>query len=480
MNYPTLKILSIFLVLFGTTSLKAQFTVPLGGPVTSSSVFLVDIEVAGETPYVAYADHRNQLHLKKLSGSDWEGVGTFAQTIKTFRNLDLRFNEGAPHILFSGSSGALSLLRLDEGKWIPVGSSEFARDDKPVDASLHFLWETPYVIYRSESKDMISGMRLSESGEEWERLEALESIPEGATQPALWIDEITGIFVGWFDEEKEEATIGMFKSDGPDMEIVGEPMKASGFVGFNGGGTDVRATIEAAESGELATFAYQILNPRWKLMDAEVAIKGEEVLLTENFYAVVKGEEGKLMAYENYCCGWESTPIKASIGAVGVYAACEGESGLIVAYSSSKYGGKLIVEQEQNLDLPKKTDDSEVTEKAGDSKHKKGKKSEPITLLTFRTNYTMTVGQLAEFAGSVHGSVGEEVEVWSTDESILKMVEKDFEYDNPQKSGMSGGDAGTKSYVFEAVKAGEVTVMVRKIYRGEEKDKTELKIVVTE
>ena len=82
----------------------------------------------------------------------------------------------------------------------------------------------------------------------------------------------------------------------------------------------------------------------------------------------------------------------------------------------------------------------------------------------------LKIGQKAYYQTSVHGSVGETVEVSVDNPSVLKLVDTHFAYDDARKAKTSGGDAGTKTFVFEALKPGSTTIVAKKLFRDEVKN----------
>lgn len=105
---------------------------------------------------------------------------------------------------------------------------------------------------------------------------------------------------------------------------------------------------------------------------------------------------------------------------------------------------------------------------------------EMVMFLPFKKNYEMKVGDKAYYSGAEHGSVGTQVNAWSADSEVLKLLSKSFEYDNPENAEMSGGDAGSETYIFEAMKPGKGVVKIEKSYRGDVTDEIELIIEVSE
>jgi hypothetical protein len=100
-----------------------------------------------------------------------------------------------------------------------------------------------------------------------------------------------------------------------------------------------------------------------------------------------------------------------------------------------------------------------------------------VSLNPIEKEFNVKRGQQCYYSGSVHGSVGNTVKVWSEGEG-LKLVNTHFNYDDPKKSNMSGGDGGTKYFVFDALKKGTYTVVVEESYRGEVQHTYRIKVIV--
>ncbi len=81
---------------------------------------------------------------------------------------------------------------------------------------------------------------------------------------------------------------------------------------------------------------------------------------------------------------------------------------------------------------------------------------------------TLRVGQRATCAADVHGSVGKTAEGESADPAILALVDSTIAYLHPgnMQPGMTGGDAATHNFVFEARAPGATTITLRRLYRG--------------
>ena len=99
-------------------------------------------------------------------------------------------------------------------------------------------------------------------------------------------------------------------------------------------------------------------------------------------------------------------------------------------------------------------------------------------LNTMNKDHVFTVGDKAYYSADVHGSVGFTATASSSPDEVIKFLDTDFKYDDPKKSKMSGGDGGTKFFIFEAVGPGEGSITIEKGYRGEVQSTTEITVKV--
>lgn len=99
---------------------------------------------------------------------------------------------------------------------------------------------------------------------------------------------------------------------------------------------------------------------------------------------------------------------------------------------------------------------------------------------TLYSSMEVEVGQTIYYSASVHGSVGIQASCWSEFDSILQLKESHFAYDDPKKAEMPGGDAATKTFIFEALKVGESRVMIKEHFRGELREEFIIEIIVIE
>lgn len=93
---------------------------------------------------------------------------------------------------------------------------------------------------------------------------------------------------------------------------------------------------------------------------------------------------------------------------------------------------------------------------------------------------TLKVGQKARLRMSVHGSVGITADVYSNDDDIVKFVETQTKYKDKKHEELDGADEATKTYIFEAVKAGETIIYAEEGFRGDVTSKRPIKIKVVD
>jgi predicted secreted protein len=102
---------------------------------------------------------------------------------------------------------------------------------------------------------------------------------------------------------------------------------------------------------------------------------------------------------------------------------------------------------------------------AGSKKSSSTKEMKQIDLM--ESSIELELGSKATVSFDVHGSVGNSIDIVSEDESIVKIVSNEFVYDNPDKSKMPGGDAGKRTFVFEAVNVGKTALIFDQTETGE-------------
>lgn len=97
-----------------------------------------------------------------------------------------------------------------------------------------------------------------------------------------------------------------------------------------------------------------------------------------------------------------------------------------------------------------------------------------------KTDYTFKVNQKSYLEMSEHGSVGLGSEVSIADNSIIAISGDVFNYDNVSEGEVleSGGDGGTRTYAFTALKKGTTTITARNYIRGALQKENVLNITV--
>ena len=113
-------------------------------------------------------------------------------------------------------------------------------------------------------------------------------------------------------------------------------------------------------------------------------------------------------------------------------------------------------------------------------KKKKANTTLKMTELNALTSkdYTLQVGEKVYFQIDVHASVGMGGQYENTDETVVKLFGEEYNFKQKQVAGMTGGDAATKVFTFEAIKIGQVKLTFQKNFRGKIEETTEFNITV--
>lgn len=106
------------------------------------------------------------------------------------------------------------------------------------------------------------------------------------------------------------------------------------------------------------------------------------------------------------------------------------------------------------------------------------KTTDVVTISELQSKVEVKVGQTLKYIASEHGSVGIQSECYSTDETIIKLVEKTSEYKDKEKAEMDGGDASHETSIFEALKVGVTRIIINDYYRGELKNTSTIIVTV--
>lgn len=95
------------------------------------------------------------------------------------------------------------------------------------------------------------------------------------------------------------------------------------------------------------------------------------------------------------------------------------------------------------------------------------KKMEPVTLLSFRTDYTVQKGQRLEYSYESNPSVGNTADYVISDDKTVAYIDKEVDSNH---TGGEGGNDDVITFVFEAVKAGKCEIIIKDYFRDELKD----------
>jgi hypothetical protein len=90
------------------------------------------------------------------------------------------------------------------------------------------------------------------------------------------------------------------------------------------------------------------------------------------------------------------------------------------------------------------------------------------------------VGDLLQYSGYVHGSVGNNLDYELSENEVLAYQNYASYYHHPEnmKDGWTGGDAATGTYIFEARKSGTARLVLLHLFRGSVEVRHELDITV--
>ncbi len=132
---------------------------------------------------------------------------------------------------------------------------------------------------------------------------------------------------------------------------------------------------------------------------------------------------------------------------------------------------KSTTEVHQKEDVPILSQSLQTDEKFKPTKNM-------VQIDPLRGNYTVKVGQQLYYSANVHGSVGFTASAVSSNNSGLTLSDNFIEYNKPQESGMSGGDAAVEYFIFDAKKVGSYEILTQKHYRGDLESEHTIKITV--
>jgi hypothetical protein len=105
-----------------------------------------------------------------------------------------------------------------------------------------------------------------------------------------------------------------------------------------------------------------------------------------------------------------------------------------------------------------------------------------VNLVPFKSRVHVEVGTTLRYSFRSHASVGYGASQRCSNESVVRYVETNIEYEQSEaeRAGKTGADAATGTFVFEAVAPGTTTVTVDEEFRGTSETTTTFTIVVTD
>ena len=101
--------------------------------------------------------------------------------------------------------------------------------------------------------------------------------------------------------------------------------------------------------------------------------------------------------------------------------------------------------------------------------------------ITDMTSVTLKVGERVSYRFKKHVSVGFNAEYRISDQNRLQFVGAQTEYLQPENmgEGMTGGDRAKGVFMFQALQAGEVTLTIQHLFRGELESEKAIKLKIT-
>lgn len=107
-------------------------------------------------------------------------------------------------------------------------------------------------------------------------------------------------------------------------------------------------------------------------------------------------------------------------------------------------------------------------------------KKEQLEITKDTKELQLTIGKKIIYIGSVHSSVGIEVDIKSSNEEVIKIYGGAKTYHNKLIPGHTGGDSATRTFTLEAMQKGESAITIQKVFRGEVENEQKVHCTVTE
>jgi len=103
-------------------------------------------------------------------------------------------------------------------------------------------------------------------------------------------------------------------------------------------------------------------------------------------------------------------------------------------------------------------------------------KMEPVTLFSFKTNYTVEKGQELEFSYESNSSIGTTADYKVEDETIIEYIKTEVSTPNTQEG--TGGNNENITFVFKALKIGTTKIIIQEYNQLKLEDQHEFMITI--
>ncbi len=103
-----------------------------------------------------------------------------------------------------------------------------------------------------------------------------------------------------------------------------------------------------------------------------------------------------------------------------------------------------------------------------------------VKLFSFQKEFVLRKGDQCKYTYHEHVSVGYTADFEIEDSKVLKHLETNTRYEQPErmKHGMAGGDAAETTFVFQAESFGTSLLWIRKYFRFDLEEEMQFRIIV--
>lgn len=324
----------------------------VGGPVSEGRATLVDIEMNGATPWVAYADEASmgQIHVKKFDGSAWVEVGPVPAPAQAASHLDLQFEQNVPYVLFSAADG-YTLIKYADNAWSRVGVTGFGADLSTMGPTLAFTNDVPHVVYqdmRKQRPDAYAHYEL-DNVHIWGMVDAIGLLPDGVEQPGAATDIGDDLYFAHFDRGASKLVVNKAISDVEKLEAIGAPYKGKTIANFFGIRADGRQLYLAFEDNGNAyqptVLKLDDKRKKWKALPAlpsDAGVGTKELQWTEKLAFAWLVDDSKVMTARFDGAAWTKPTQVGQSTEMGIAVASDLDR-TYVAYVDVANGNKVAV-----------------------------------------------------------------------------------------------------------------------------------------